>query len=108
MLDILEHLHFPEGFLITLREQFAQYKPKIIITTANIAFIIMRLSLLIGEFNYGKRGILDVSHRRLFTFKSIIKTLKNSGYSVDRMIGLPIPFPLIFGKNRFSAFFALH
>ena len=104
LLDILEHLHFPEGFLITLREQFAQYKPKVIITTANIAFIIMRLSLLIGEFNYGKRGVLDVSHRRLFTFKSIMKTLKNSGYSIDRMIGLPIPFPLIFGRNRFSAF----
>ena len=26
--------------------------------------------LLFGQFNYGKRGILDLTHTRLFTFES--------------------------------------
>ena len=36
--------------------------------SGNIAFIVTRLMLLLGQFNYGKRGILDVMHTCLFTF----------------------------------------
>jgi hypothetical protein len=30
--------------------------------------------------HYGKKGILDVTHTRLFTFRSVCELLKQSGY----------------------------
>ena len=50
--------------------------------------------LLFGQFNYGRRGILDRSHRRLFTFSSLGKLLEQSGYKVIETRGVPAPFPL--------------
>lgn len=102
LLDIIEHLKDPEDFLLALREKISNFNPKIIITTANIAFFITRMSLLFGQFNYGKKGILDITHKRLFTFKQLKRSLINNGYSIKRTTGIPIPFPLVFGNNVFS------
>ena len=41
----------------------------LVLTTPNIAFVVQRLMLLLGQFNYGKAGILDRTHTRLFTFR---------------------------------------
>ena len=45
-----------------------------------IAFIVQRLMLLFGQFNYGKAGILDRTHTRLFTFRSISHLLRDAGF----------------------------
>ncbi|MBH50604.1 MAG: hypothetical protein CMG70_01405 [Candidatus Marinimicrobia bacterium] len=104
MLDIIEHLSNPEEFLAKIRNRFCHYNPDIIITTGNIAFIHLRLALLFGKFNYAKKGILDRDHKRLFTFSSLKKTLKYSKFSIEKLQGIPFPFPLIFGNNWFSKF----
>ena len=41
---------------------------KLVVSTGNVAFIVVRLMVLVGQFNYGRRGILDLTHARLFTF----------------------------------------
>jgi glycosyltransferase involved in cell wall biosynthesis len=102
MLDIIEHIKDADGFLHILRNRFSSYNPDVIITTGNIAFFIMRLSLLFGVFQYGKKGILDKTHTRLYTFSSLKNLLKSAGYSIEEVEGIPIPFPLIFGDNIFS------
>ncbi len=102
-LDVIEHLKSPEEFVSDLREKLHP-RTKVIVSTANIAFFITRFSLLFGSFNYGKRGILDLTHTRLFTFKSIIDLFKQANYEVLEVTGTPIPFPLIFGQNGFSRF----
>jgi glycosyltransferase involved in cell wall biosynthesis len=102
MLDIIEHLRSPESLLLSLRNRFCREKPEIIITTGNIAFIPIRLMLLFGKFNYGKRGILDMTHTRLFTFKTMRNELLNYGFEILCETGIPAPFPLAFGKQRFS------
>ena len=38
--------------------------------------------LLIGQFNYGKRGILDLTHARLFTFESFRRLFEQGGFRV--------------------------
>src|SRR6185437_9548148 len=77
MLDVIEHLASPERFLDDLRETLSRNpRMQIIISTANIGFIIPRLMLLLGQFNYGKRGILDMTHTRLFTFSSFRRLLE--------------------------------
>lgn len=102
LLDILEHLSNPEIFLDTLRSGFGLNRPKIIITAPNIAFFIMRLQLLFGQFNYGKEGILDKTHKRLFTFKTLKRLLKQCGYEILKTKGIPAPVPKAVGKTFFS------
>ena len=55
--------------------------------------------LALGQFNYGKKGILDVTHTRLFTFRSIRELLAQSGYKILEVRGIPAPFPLALGNN---------
>jgi glycosyltransferase involved in cell wall biosynthesis len=103
MLDIIEHIRDPEGFLLRLRRRYARHNPPTVaITTGNIGFIIIRVMLLLGQFNYGKKGILDRDHRRLFTFGSLKRTLMLTGYDILEVRSIPAPFPLALGDNALS------
>ena len=55
--------------------------------------------LLLGQFNYGKAGILDRTHTRLFTFRTLRYLLANAGFRIDVMKGVPAPFPKVFGDG---------
>lgn len=102
-LDVIEHLASPERFLDQLHESLLKNPSvKLLISTANIGFIGPRLMLLFGQFNYGKRGILDLTHTRLFTFASFRRCLEQAGFRIEEIQGVPAPFPLAFGDNRFS------
>lgn len=99
-LDIIEHLGSPEDMLGRIKERYGCKAPDLIVTTGNIAFFLIRWMLFIGQFNYGKRGILDLDHARLFTFSSLKRLLKDSGYTIVETKGLPAPFPLALGDTR--------
>jgi glycosyltransferase involved in cell wall biosynthesis len=103
LLDVIEHLHDPEVFLERIRTCMDPQASRIIISTPNIAFILMRFSLLLGQFNYGLRGILDRTHTRLFTFSSLRRTLLQRGYSITWAQGVPAPFPLALGIKSMLA-----
>jgi glycosyltransferase involved in cell wall biosynthesis len=103
-LDCLEHLSSPEHLLEQLRVKCFSEKTTLVLTTANIGFIMTRLGLMFGQFNYGKIGILDLTHRRLFTFRSFRKMLEQEGYRVVKMRGVPAPFPKAIGDSWFSRF----
>ncbi len=102
LLDVLEHLHDPERLLDWLRATAKRKGPRVIITAPNIGFFMMRLQLLAGHFNYGRQGILDLTHRRLFTFRSLRKLCVGAGYRVGRTQGIPAPFPKALGDNAVS------
>ncbi len=103
LLDVIEHLARPEVFLEQLREALAPYpSTEVIISTGNVACFATRFMLLLGQFNYGKRGILDVTHTRLFTFASLRRALEQTGFAVLETKGLPAPFPLALGDNFLS------
>jgi hypothetical protein len=57
---------------------------------------------LAGQFNYGKRGILDKTHTRLFTFHSMKHLLEQSGYEIVDVRGIPAPFPKALGDGRLA------
>jgi 2-polyprenyl-3-methyl-5-hydroxy-6-metoxy-1,4-benzoquinol methylase len=99
MLDIIEHLRDPELFLANVRKQFDHTPKKIILTTPNVAFLAQRLMLLAGQFNYGKAGILDRTHTRLFTFRSIRHLLRDAGFRSRDVKGVPAPFPKVLGDG---------
>lgn len=105
LLDILEHLRSPEAMLDRLRAAVHDVRrpPHFVISTGNVAFLPLRIQLLLGQFNYGRRGILDLTHKRLLTFGSLRKLLEECGYEVLREEGVPAPFPLALGGlNRLS------
>ncbi len=105
LLDVIEHLKNPEEFMINLKEKIDKNtKLKVIISTPNVSFLIIRLMLLFGYFNYGKRGILDKTHTRLFTFSSFNDLLIQSGFKVNKTLGVPAPIPLVIGSNFFSRY----
>ena len=102
LLDIIEHLKQPNRFMDELRYAADCKRPEIVLTTGNVAFFATRLMLLFGQFNYGRKGILDVTHTRLFTFRSLAELLKQSGYKILEVRGIPAPFPVAIGSNFVS------
>jgi glycosyltransferase involved in cell wall biosynthesis len=97
-LDVLEHLKSPEE---GAAEIFRQLKSggRLYASTGNVAFLPLRLALLAGCFNYGRRGILDLTHRRLFTIHSFRRLLRNAGFRVERLIGFGPPLADLSGRR---------
>ena len=97
MLDLLEHISDPERLLINLRYSTNGLKvPRFLLSTGNVAFLGPRLLLGLGFFTYGERGILDITHKRLFTVASFKRMLRESGYLVLSVKGIGVPFRLLF------------
>jgi glycosyltransferase involved in cell wall biosynthesis len=97
-LDVLEHLTRPEEAVPKIANIL---KPggTLYASTGNIAFLLMRLSLFLGQFNYGKRGILDLTHTRLFTIYSFKKLLANGGFVIHEVHGFGPPIRDMVGAS---------
>ncbi|MGH9465545.1 MAG: glycosyltransferase [Thermoanaerobaculia bacterium] len=100
LLDVLEHLADPERFLIELRTRGGAAaevatRPRLLVTTPNVAFVAVRLNLLLGRFNYAERGILDITHRRLFTRRALRTALEECGYHLESFEGIGAPFEAV-------------
>jgi 2-polyprenyl-3-methyl-5-hydroxy-6-metoxy-1,4-benzoquinol methylase len=91
-LDIVEHMANPELFLWSLSKAAAGKPFKLIVSTGNVAFITVRLMLLLGHFNYGQKGILDVTHKRLFSYHTFKNLLEQTGFNVLEERYCPLPF----------------
>ena len=103
ILDVIEHLKSPEKFMVNLYNKILyNEKVKILISTPNISFFVIRFMLLFGSFNYGKKGILDRTHTRLFTFSTFEKLMTASNFKIIEKKGIPPPYPLALGKNLIS------
>jgi len=99
LLDIIEHLREPDVFMERLRHAAIHRRPEIVLTTANIGFFVTRFMLLMGHFNYGRKGILDRTHTRLFTVASLRELFEQAGYDVVEVKGIPAPYPKALGDN---------
>ena len=102
MLDVIEHLKDPEAFLDGLRARLDDSPRTLIITTPNIGFIVPRLMLLFGQFNYGQTGILDRTHTRLFTFRTLRRLMRDAGFQIQVVKGIPAPIPKAIGDSVLS------
>jgi len=92
--DVLEHLPMPEDVLqklVSLQSSGATF----IISVPNIANLWIRLGLLLGKFDYADRGILDRTHLRFFTRKTLLAMLKRRGLEIVSIRVTPIPLELV-------------
>lgn len=95
MLDVLEHLSSPELFLLNLYRRNYRKSPKFIFSTGNVAFFVVRFMLLAGFFNYGNKGILDVTHKRLFSIRTFKNLLDQTGFIITEKHYFPFPFRVL-------------
>jgi O-antigen biosynthesis protein len=93
--DVLEHTKDPEGILREAKRLLAS-NGRIIVSLPNVAYIMVRLRMLFGIFNYGDSGILDRGHLRFFTRKSAGELIKRAGYRIasERYASFVLPWGL--------------
>ena len=48
-----------------------------------------------GHFNYTDRGLLDRTHLRFFTRRTLLDFLREAGLSVTELTVTPVPLPLV-------------
>jgi glycosyltransferase involved in cell wall biosynthesis len=103
LLDVIEHLSDPEAFVTELRQRLSgNQRVKVLVSTGNIGFIVPRLMLFFGKFNYGPKGILDRTHTRLFTFATFRQLFEQNGFEILETKGVPGPYPLALGDGWLS------
>ena len=91
MADVLEHLGRPDRLLEQCKDVLAP-EGSVILCVPNIGHWYPRSRATLGMFDYDQRGILDATHLRFFTRRSIRKLVERSGFTVRRMepVGLPL------------------
>ena len=77
--DVIEHLKSPEIFLKTLHSLLNE-NGYLVCSIPNISYIIIRLQLLNGNFDYSNTGLLDDDHLQYFTLKTIISLLDKTNF----------------------------
>lgn len=86
--DVLEHLVDPYSLLIALKKKLSA-KGVIVFSLPNIRHLGSLKSLLIQkEWHYQNEGILDKTHLRFFTEKSIRRTFGELGYELVTLRGI--------------------
>ena len=80
--DVLEHLRNPWQ---VLKEAKTILNPDgyVVASIPNIAHGSIRLALLLGKFEYSELGILDNTHLRFFTRKTVNDLFDKSGYLIE-------------------------
>jgi 2-polyprenyl-3-methyl-5-hydroxy-6-metoxy-1,4-benzoquinol methylase len=100
--DVIEHLHNRAQLLRSAR-RYLKEDGRLIISTPNIALWFYRLSLLVGRFEYGPRGVLDETHVHLFTGSTFRREVEKAGFRVLRQRVTALPFEVVFqstGRSR--------
>jgi len=95
--DVLEHLREPSKLLRCVREALSP-QGHVFVSVPNIANITVRLGLLFGIFEYRERGILDSSHLRFYTMRSIKREIEGAGFQIVAIRGSSVPIRLIVPK----------
>ncbi len=86
--DVLEHLDDPQAVLTRLA-RCLKTGGHIIVSMPNIKHWSVMLPLLLEDkFTYEDAGILDRTHRKLYTGREIAGLLTRSGYRVETLAGI--------------------
>jgi len=102
--DVLEHLPDP---LRVLRSVHSLLNPgaRIVISVPNVAHVSVRAQLFFGRFHYSTRGILDSTHLRFFTRRTVTDLLTDADFSTHQTIASAAPLELVWpalARSRFG------
>lgn len=93
LLDVLEHVADPEALLTQV---VGRVRPggRLLVSVPNVAHWSVRAALLAGEFPYAERGILDRTHVRFFTRRTLRSLLRGAGLVVEAESASIVPVEL--------------
>lgn len=84
--DVLEHLVDPAEMLREVKNSLAP-DGRVLASIPNVAHWSVRAQLLFGNFNYKPTGIMDATHLRWFTRRSVRRLFEAAGYEVEDIRG---------------------
>jgi predicted TPR repeat methyltransferase len=92
--DVLEHMANPGPELARL-VRLQVPGTYFMISIPNIANIWVRFKLLFGQFDYSDRGILDRTHLRFFTRRTMLEMIEFAGLDIQHIRATPIPINMV-------------
>ncbi len=98
--DVLEHLSRPEQVLAACR-QLLQPEGRLLISVPNAGYTGLIAELLEGEFLYREEGLLDRTHLRFFTRRSLARFLGEQRWAIDSVDTIARELP----ESEFDAAF---
>lgn len=89
--DVIEHLRNSDQLLRQIADRL-EPDGRLLLSVPNFGHWYPRLRAMLGIFDYDQRGILDKTHVRFYTRRSLLKQVRKTGYQVNeiRVSGLPI------------------
>jgi 2-polyprenyl-3-methyl-5-hydroxy-6-metoxy-1,4-benzoquinol methylase len=84
--DVLEHLYDPWSVLFKL-ENYLKDTGCLLLSVPNIQHWSMIAKLLAGKWDYQEEGILDNTHIRFFTRRSIKELIQRVGFQIEKISG---------------------
>ena len=91
---MIEHLSQPRAMLRQMMEVVAP-DGDILLSTPNFAHWYPRLRVALGLFDYDRRGILDETHLRFFTRRSLLRMVRAVGLEVKELRYTGLPFEVV-------------
>lgn len=82
--DVIEHLAAPVGIL-ELAQRFLRKDGRILASIPNVAHWSVRLGLLAGRFDYQPYGILDATHLRWFTERTVRQVFACANLEIETL-----------------------
>lgn len=82
--DVLEHLSQPERVLAACRQLLAPHG-QLLLSVPNAGYCGLIAELLQGEFRYREEGLLDRTHLRFFTRRSLLRFLREQRWAIDSL-----------------------
>lgn len=100
--DVIEHMEDHKGFLLNLKKKLSP-SGSLVISIPNVRYIPNLMEFLFKkDWHYRDAGILDSTHLRFFTKKSLIRVLNETGWKIEKMKGINR-----YGSHRFGHKLAL-
>lgn len=96
--DVLEHLPEPQRLL---RQITAVLQPRgqVIISVPNFSHWYPRFRVALGLFGYDRLGILDRSHLRFFTRRSLARLVREAGFDILEQRTTSVPLATLMGPS---------
>ncbi|MCL2283456.1 MAG: class I SAM-dependent methyltransferase [Fibromonadales bacterium] len=86
--DVIEHMEQPWNFLRSIKKKMTE-DAKIVLSIPNFRYYENIKEILAEkDWKYKDCGILDITHLRFFTEKSIIRLLLENGFEIEKMQGI--------------------
>ncbi len=90
--DVIEHMVDHEAFFQSIRKKMKK-DGCLVASIPNVRYISNLFEILIKkDWKYRNEGILDRTHLRFFTKKSLIQTITDYGFEIDQFMGIN-PYP---------------